>query len=62
MVSDMSGGHARRDVAIQDQMTGNHCWGCGADNPEGLQLKSFWDGERAHDDERRPIGSAPEIW
>ena len=88
-------------VSIQDQLTDNHCWGCGADNPEGLQLKSFWDGEvatsvflpharfaagpvhvlnggiiatlldchgvctaiaRAYDDERRPIGSEPEIW
>ena len=28
-------------------MTENHCWGCGADNPEGLHLKSFWDGELA---------------
>lgn len=30
--------------AIQDQLVGNYCWGCGADNPKGLQLKSFWDG------------------
>lgn len=22
------------------------CYGCGADNPDGLQLKSFWEGER----------------
>ncbi len=44
MAPDTSGtGHA----AIQDQMVGNHCWGCGADNPEGLHLKSFWDGELA---------------
>jgi acyl-coenzyme A thioesterase PaaI-like protein len=34
-------------TAIQDQMTGNYCWGCGADNPAGLQLKSYWDGEVA---------------
>jgi acyl-coenzyme A thioesterase PaaI-like protein len=34
-------------VAIQDQIPGNHCWGCGADNPDGLQLKSYWDGETA---------------
>ena len=98
MVSGERGGPG---VAIQDQMTGNHCWGCGADNPEGLHLKSFWDGAlavatfhpsasfaagplhflnggiiatlldchgvcaaiaRAYDDERRPIGSDPEIW
>jgi acyl-coenzyme A thioesterase PaaI-like protein len=35
------------DVAIQDQIPDNHCWGCGADNPEGLHLKSFWDGVEA---------------
>ena len=34
-------------VAIQDQLTDNGCWGCGADNPEGLQLKSYWDGRVA---------------
>jgi acyl-coenzyme A thioesterase PaaI-like protein len=28
-------------------MIGNYCWGCGADNPAGLQLKSYWDGEIA---------------
>jgi acyl-coenzyme A thioesterase PaaI-like protein len=31
-------------AAIQDQMHDNFCWGCGADNPDGLQLKSTWDG------------------
>jgi acyl-coenzyme A thioesterase PaaI-like protein len=25
-------------------MVGNHCWGCGAHNPAGLHLKSYWDG------------------
>ena len=33
--------------AIQDEVVGNYCWGCGADNPMGLQLKSYWDGEVA---------------
>jgi acyl-coenzyme A thioesterase PaaI-like protein len=28
--------------AFQDRMPFNHCWGCGADNPAGLQLKSTW--------------------
>jgi len=28
--------------AFQDQMRGNHCWGCGPDNPSGLHLKSYW--------------------
>jgi acyl-coenzyme A thioesterase PaaI-like protein len=32
---------------VQDQMIGNYCWGCGADNPAGLHLKSYWDGEIA---------------
>jgi acyl-coenzyme A thioesterase PaaI-like protein len=28
-------------------MTDNYCWGCGANNPAGFQLKSYWDGEVA---------------
>jgi acyl-coenzyme A thioesterase PaaI-like protein len=35
------------DAAIQEQLQGNYCWGCGADNPSGLHLKSYWDGELA---------------
>jgi len=31
-----------RDDAFQDLMPFNHCWGCGADNPDGLRLKSRW--------------------
>jgi acyl-coenzyme A thioesterase PaaI-like protein len=30
---------------FQDHMPGNVCFGCGSLNPEGLQIKSFWDGE-----------------
>ena len=30
-------------AAFQDQIRGNFCFGCGADNPDGLQLKSGWD-------------------
>ena len=33
--------------SFQDQMGGNHCWGCGPDNEQGLQIKSFWDGEES---------------
>jgi acyl-coenzyme A thioesterase PaaI-like protein len=33
--------------AFQDQMRDNYCWGCGADNPAGPHLKSYWDGELA---------------
>lgn len=32
-------------TAIQDKLEGNHCYGCGADNPLGMQIKSHWDGE-----------------
>jgi acyl-coenzyme A thioesterase PaaI-like protein len=33
--------------SFQEQMPGNHCWGCGPDNPAGLQLRSRWDGNDA---------------
>lgn len=33
--------------AIQDRLRDNFCWGCGNDNPDGLHLKSFWDGDVA---------------
>lgn len=32
-------------VAIQDRMAGNHCYGCGADNPLGMQIKSYRDND-----------------
>ncbi|PWJ43950.1 PaaI family thioesterase [Sediminitomix flava] len=32
---------------FQDFMHGNVCYGCGIDNKDGLQIKSFWDGEEA---------------
>lgn len=32
--------------AIQDLIgPSNQCYGCGPDNPEGLRIKSFWDGD-----------------
>jgi len=31
--------------AIQDQLPHNHCYGCGADNPGGMQIKSYWQGD-----------------
>jgi acyl-coenzyme A thioesterase PaaI-like protein len=34
-------------VPIQDSLRDNWCWGCGSDNPEGLHLKSYWDGQLA---------------
>jgi acyl-coenzyme A thioesterase PaaI-like protein len=33
------------DVAFQDRMPRNHCFGCGAGNEDGLRIKSFWSGE-----------------
>lgn len=37
------------DKAIQDYYPEEfaHCYGCGRLNPEGLQIKSYWDGEEA---------------
>jgi acyl-coenzyme A thioesterase PaaI-like protein len=29
--------------AFQDLIPGNHCWGCGRDNPDGLGIRSRWD-------------------
>jgi acyl-coenzyme A thioesterase PaaI-like protein len=34
-------------TAFQDRLRDNWCWGCGADNPDGLQLKSDWEGDVA---------------
>ncbi len=34
-------------VYFQDYMPDNVCFGCGTDNPDGLQIKSFWEGEVA---------------
>lgn len=31
--------------AIQDQIPHNHCWGCGTQNPLGLQIKSYPEGD-----------------
>lgn len=31
-------------TAFQDLIEGNHCFGCGRDNPQGLRIKSLWDG------------------
>jgi acyl-coenzyme A thioesterase PaaI-like protein len=33
--------------SFQDQGSVRHCHGCGADNPQGLRLKSFWDADEA---------------
>jgi len=31
--------------SFQDQLHGNHCFGCGALNKDGLQIKSYWVGD-----------------
>lgn len=33
--------------AIQDSIPHNHCYGCGPENPHGLQIKSYWDGKES---------------
>lgn len=35
------------EIAFQDAYPDDfsHCYGCGKNNPQGHQLKSFWDGE-----------------
>lgn len=35
------------EIAFQEQIGGNHCWGCGALNDKGLGLKTYWDGEES---------------
>ena|SRR5919109_5039808 len=35
------------EPAFQEQGSVSHCYGCGADNPKGLQIKSYWDGDEA---------------
>lgn len=32
---------------FQDDLHQNYCWGCGIANPQGLHIKSTWDGEEA---------------
>jgi hypothetical protein len=35
------------DKAVQDYYPDQfaHCYGCGRLNPEGLHIKSYWDGD-----------------
>lgn len=33
--------------AIQDGLRGNHCYGCGIENPKGMQIKSRWEGDES---------------
>ena len=36
-----------KNLAFQDEIPNNHCWGCGSENSHGLQIKSFWSGDEA---------------
>ena len=31
--------------SFQQRIGENHCFGCGPDNPDGLQIHSYWDGD-----------------
>jgi len=31
-----------KKIAFQDQIPNNHCFGCGPENSNGLQIKSYW--------------------
>lgn len=35
----------QKEDYFQDHMPGNICFGCGASHPEGLRIKSYWQGE-----------------
>lgn len=51
-------------MSFQDQESVRHCHGCGADNPKGLRIKSYWDGDEAvaiWRAEPHHCGGAPEI-
>lgn len=34
-------------IYIQDHMPGNVCFGCGTENPDGLQIKSYWEDDES---------------
>ncbi len=38
---------AEEQLYFQDYMPGNVCFGCGNDNPDGLHIKSYWEGDEA---------------
>jgi acyl-coenzyme A thioesterase PaaI-like protein len=43
-------------TAFQDRIGENYCFGCGPDNPEGLQIKSYWAGENESICRYQPAG------
>jgi acyl-coenzyme A thioesterase PaaI-like protein len=54
-------GEAFQDLYADDYA---HCYGCGRHNRQGLQLKSYWDGDETvchHTPEKRFSGGYPQI-
>jgi acyl-coenzyme A thioesterase PaaI-like protein len=52
------------EISFQDQGAVRYCYGCGADNRKGLQIKSYWDGDEAvasWQPEPHHCGGSPEI-
>ena len=45
--SEVKGNREKARQSFQDRMVYNHCWGCGPTNGQGLQIKSYWQGEEA---------------
>ncbi len=39
--------HNGLGISFQDAIPGNYCYGCGPANPDGLQIKSYWDGDES---------------
>ena len=37
----------KESIYFQDHIPGNICFGCGKHNHEGLQIKSYWEGDEA---------------
>ena len=35
-------GNNTKGLSFQAQIKGNHCFGCGGENPHGLHIQSFW--------------------
>lgn len=44
----------QQQLAIQDQIPNNHCYGCGVENHSGLQIKSYWMSETEASCDFRP--------
>ena len=36
------------ELAFQDLIPDNHCYGCGPHNAHGLRIKSYWDVDNVH--------------